>query len=275
MIINFNTLAGKAAKLVTLERLILVGLVIFLFFLNQCNNRKYQNELSANDLVIDSLTLANQKWDSIHNADGEAILVQTALVVKNQEAFRRYSDSMFNLTKRQERRIKEIIAHYSGVTNTGIDTTFIPYRDTVGMKRFSDSVEKKCADVIAFYRKNALEIPHDTVTGVPLGKPVKDSTADYYFDATIFKDTLRINKIAFPDSLEIRFVETKGGLFRRNAQGKVKIFSRRSVEVQVKHSNPRVSTLKMNSLIYKPDKKFKWLEKAVLIGAGIFVGLKI
>jgi hypothetical protein len=270
-----DNIVSKAAKLVTLERLILVGLVVFLFFLNRCNNRKYQNELSANTETIDSLTLANQRWDSIHDADGQTIQVQTALVVKNQEAFRKYSDSMFNLTKRQERRIKEIIAHYSSVTNTGVDTVKIPYRDTTAMKKFSDSVEKQCADVIAFYRKNALEIPQDSVTGEPIGKPVKDSTAEFVFDATIFKDTLRINKISFPDSLEVRFVETKGGLFRRNAQGKVKIFSRRSVEVQVKHSNSKVSTSKMNSLIYKPDKKFKWLEKALLIGAGIFVGLKI
>lgn len=261
--------------MVTLERVILIGLVIFLFFLNQCNNRKHQNELSANTETIDSLMLANQKWDSIHNADGQAIQVQTALVVKNQEAFRKYSDSMFNLTKRQERRIKEILVHYSGVTSTGLDTLKIPYKDTVGQKRFADSVEKECAEVIAFYRKNALEIPYDTVTGVPTGKPVKDSTNDYFIDATVFKDTLRINKIAFPDSLQIRFVETKGGLFRRNAQGKVKIFSRRSVEVQVLHSNPHVSTLKMNSLVYKPDKKFKWLEKALLIAAGVFVGTKL
>jgi hypothetical protein len=41
------------------------------------------------------------------------------------------------------------------------------------------------------------------------------------------------------------------------------------------HSNQYVSTSKMNSVFYQPKKSFRWLEKAVLVAAGIYVGLKL
>lgn len=265
MTINFNTIGSKLLSLVTLERVILVGLIVFLFFLNRCSNRKYEGQLADSQTRIDSLMLANQKWDSIHNADGETIITQQAIVTSSQDAIRNLTDSIFNLTKKQERRIREVIAYYSNRTSTGVDSIKIPYRDTLAMKRFSDSVEQRCAEVIKYMRDSTVTVP----------KPVKDSTAHYMFDFTLERDSLAINKIAFPDSLDIQIVEIKGGLLKKDFYGKRRFILGRSIQVMAKHSNPFVKTLGTNSVVYKPAKKFKWLEKALLVGAGIFIGVKL
>lgn len=262
---NATTIYQNIRKLFTLERLLLVGLVIFLLMLNRCNNRKYQNQLAEGQTKIDSLMLANQKWDSIHNKDGQTILLQTAIVTNSQKAIRDLTDSIFNLKKRNERKIKEVIAYYKNVTHTGTDTLEIAYVDKERMKRFSDSVEAACAEVIKFYRDSAVQVPRN----------VKDSSAYFAFDGTVQKNSFRINKIDFPDTLNLRIVETKGGFFKKNLEGKRKFYLPRSVEFQAFHTNPLVKTTQMNSVFFKPKARFRWLEKAILIAAGIYVGSKL
>ena len=41
------------------------------------------------------------------------------------------------------------------------------------------------------------------------------------------------------------------------------------------HTNPIIKVTGQNSAIYIPPKKARWLEKTLLIGAGIFLGTKL
>lgn len=237
-------------KYLTLDRIILAILLILCLGIVKCQNDKI---IEAKTVITD-LDLKSQKLDSIKNKYGETILIQYALVTSSQKSIRQLTDTIFNLKKAQEKQIKNVIAYYSNVTSTGIKNHTIPYLDTAKMKRFEDSVERVCASVIKYYRDSSVEVPKD----------VKDSSKNFVFSGTVLKDSFQIKKIEFPDSMYLRFVEKKGGMFKRQ-----------SVEVQMFHTNPNIKVLNSNSILYKPPTKLGIVEKLTIFAIGIFLGLKI
>src|SRR5438045_3764732 len=75
-----------------------------------------------------------------------------------------------------------------------------------------------------------------------LDKTAINSTEDYTFDAVIQKDysgkkVLHLNSVTVTDSMYLRVNELKGGLFKRNQEGKFKIFLRKSYQIQVIHGD--------------------------------------
>ena len=86
------------------------------------------------------------------------------------------------------------------------------------MKRFTDSVEQRCA-VIKFYRDSAIQVP----------KTVKGLFCILCIPRNSRKDSFRINNIQFPDSQYIRVAKVKKGLFKKPVY-----------EIQMFHTNPYV-----------------------------------
>lgn len=251
----------KLPKYITVDRVGLVLLLVFLLILNKCHNDAYRGESAK----VDSLTLENQKLTTVHNKDGQTIAMQQAIVTSNQAAIKDLTDSIFKLKKTQQKQIKKVIAYYTARTNTHVDTVKIPI-DSQAVKKFSDSLEKACADVIKFYRDSSIQVPA-TIT---------DTSSPYFkFSATLLKDSIVLNHISFPDSQYIRFTELKGGIFRRDAYGKFHIFLRRSIRVESFHTNPYVTELGQNSVIYVPKTRLRWLEDVIIAGAGIYVGSRL
>lgn len=245
---------------------IIVGLIVLLMQVDSCRNRDFQ----AQQNTIDSLTLANQKLVQDTNRLGQEVSKQMVITTTDQAALKKLTETIFDLMKRDDKRIKQIDALIQIASRTGVREVEIPWVDVARDKRFTDSVEKACAEVIAFYRKNTVELTDTTASG-EISKHISiDSTQNKWFqiDADVLKNRFKINSINFPDSQRIAVVETKGGLFKRDINGKVKLFKRKTLEIMVVHTNPNIKVTGMSSVVYKPNKGGRWLERAILFGGG-------
>lgn len=237
-------------KYITLDRIILVAGIIFCLFLVKCEREK---TLIA-ESVVTELQLKNQELDSIKNLQDQVIYTQTVLETSSQKSIRDLTDSMFNLKKRHSRDIKNVTAYYSSVSHTTVKDKLVPYLDTLGMKRFSDSLEAQCESVIKFYRDSTVQVP----------KSVYDSSKHFVFSGQILKNGFNVNKVTFPDSTYLRFAEKKGGLFKKNY-----------TEVQVLHTNPYVTVTSSNSVIYKSPPKSRIIERVLIFAGGVLLGSKL
>ena len=236
--------------------LIVILSAVLLYSFKTCNDKNKDNI---------ALKLEYQKLDSMYNLKGQQLIASQTEVTTSQENFRNATDSLFAMNKKFEKRIKEILAFYKASTNTVIREVEVPYIDSNARIAWEDSVRKQCKQVIDYYEANAIIVP----------KTARDSTKNYTADFTATLSGISINNLSIPDSQYLRFVELKGGFLKKDASGKRKLFAGRSYQVQVIHTNPLIHTTSTTSAIYKPPKKGRWLEKALLIGAGIFLGTKL
>jgi len=215
---------------------------------------------------ISQLELNKQTTDSLKNELGQTVLTQQSIITDNKQAIKDLTDSIFNLTKAQDKRIKDVIAYYSSQTKIEFKDKLVPYKDTVGRKKWEDSVlARQCSAVINYYESNYIKVPRTAV----------DSTPDYKATFTAEKQGIKINDLTILDSQYIRFVTIKGGILKKDASGKRHLFTKQSIQVQVLHTNKLLQTTGQNSAIYIAPKKGRWLEKAILIGGGIFLGLQL
>lgn len=225
--------------------LLIAGLVVLLS-IQTCSYRDQKD-------MISELTLKNQKLDSIKNKMGKVIYEQEVITTEYQEALNRLTDSVFNL-KKKDAKNRETIAYYKGITKVRADSIDVPYLDTLAMKQFEDTVSKRCSAVLSYMRDSTITVPRSASV-------VNDTL---FAKISVLKSGLRIDSLSMVDTLNLRFVDHKGGLFRAP-----------KVELQYFHSNPLFSSEKATSVFYKPKKKSNFLPKVLLIAAGIFVGTKL
>ena len=235
---------------ITIERILVVLLVALLLILHTCNRKN----LKEKDTQITALQLEKQTLDSMVNASGQTILQQQSIVTSSQTAIQELTDSIFDLKKSQDRKIREVIAYYKGITVTKVDSVLVPYVDSGYIKKFGDSIAKGCNEVIKYLIDSTIHVPQQFSSISP----------DLRISGTVNKQGVLIDSLQIPDTLQLRFIERKGGLFKR-----------RSVEIQFFHSSPYIQTTSSNSVIYQPPKKKRILEKALLIGLGVFLGTKL
>lgn len=236
--------------------LIVVLSAILLFSVKKCSDYQQDNT---------QLTLANQRLDSAYNLKNQLLISSQTEIATSQQQLRDATDSFFAMNKKWERRIKEVLAFYRTTTITRIDSTLVPYVDSAAMVAWADSIKQQCQGVIDYYEANYLALP----------KTARDSTDKYVADFTATQSGININTLAIPDSQYLRFVVLKGGILKKDQNGKRHLFTPRSYQVQVLHTNPLIQTTSTSSVIYRPPKRGKWLEKTLLIGAGIFLGTKL
>jgi len=266
----FFTLPKVDLKKILNPRNIIIAVLFIALCFTQFRNCTINNSLRN---TVDSLTLANQTLDSIKNVQGQTIYTQAALVTSQQEDIVAYTNRIFDLKKQNERLVKKVLAYQGETTVTKIDTVEVPFVDTVERQKFSDSVEAKCAEVINFYELNYIKVP----------RVAKDSTANYSIDISTTKTGNVINSLNIPDSNYFRIIEKKGGFFRKvqvrqedgTVKKKLKFHVPKTIEFQSFHTNPLVHVTGQTSIYYTPAKKGRWLEKALFIGAGIFIGSKL
>jgi hypothetical protein len=235
---------------ITLERVLLILLAICFLTVSTCQSKRYKDIVSD----LSKERLEKQKLEKIVNEQGDTIYTQNVIITDNQKALRELTDSIFNLKKKHDKKVADVIAYYKGVTETVIKEVAVPYVDTAVMKQWEDSVRAECQEVIDFYEHNSIPVP----------RLAYDSTEHYKILATVQLDSLVINSLVIPDTLQLRFVEKKNGFLKK-----------KSIEVQFFHSNPLIKTTQSNSVIYTPPKKKNVLGKALLIGVGIFIGTKL
>ena len=256
----------KVVDFFTIERAAIVILLLLLIFGAGMFKRTYDSQ-RIKDGIIDSLTLANQTSVSFINKQNEVITQQKVLITESQSSIKKYTDSIFNLKKSEQRKVKEVIAFYSEKLKAALaDTVDIPYIDdgiTLVPTGDADTVnatgeyfdESDCEEYIRNAIVGKISVPKSVLL---------DSVGVFKIDATILEKGLRINKLEIPDTLSLRVIENKTGLFKP-----------RTLDVQAKHSNPMFTKIDQTSILYKPKPKGKWVVRALILGLGIYLGSKL
>ena len=239
------------------EKILLVILVGFLTIsLVKCDQRNKK---------IESLTIENQGLKETTNQLNQVIEMQQVEVVKSSIALKTATDSFFNLRKKDDKKIKDALAFYKAHTKIIIDTTLVPYIDSGFTKKWTDSVLTDCANVISYYDQNSIKVPRTAV----------DSTKDYKVSLTADLKGIRINTLQITDTQYIRFVTIKGGILKKDQSGKRHLFLKKSVRVDVLHTNSLIHIDGQSSIIYQPPNRPHALIKGIIFGAGIFLGTKL
>jgi hypothetical protein len=95
--------------------------------LNKCSKNKYTELEDKYKLT----QVENQTFESLVNKKNDTIKTQNVIILKTEKSLKNYTDTIFNLKKKQERKIKEVIAYYNNKTDTRVDSFFIPTTDTI------------------------------------------------------------------------------------------------------------------------------------------------
>lgn len=248
------------SKFLTVKNILIGALLIACAFLyiDGCNK---QNNLK-NELL--TAQIQNQKLDSVKNTLNQTVYKQQAIITDNQKALKAQSDEAFNLKRSYEKKIKDIHFYYKNQSKTELKDVLVPYVDSAERKRFSDSVEKKCKEVIDYLIDSTVKV----------GKKAVIDSSHYNISLSVEKAGIKVDSISFVDSQYLRIVEIKGGFLKKDFNGKRKLFLKKYLEVQVLHTNPHIKITGQNSIIYKKEKK-RIIEKILMLAVGVYVGTKL
>jgi len=220
------------------------------------NTFRLNKKVGEQETLITQEKLDNQTTKEIVNKQGQTITRQKVIITQSQESINQLTDSVFNL-KQKDAKNTNTIAYYKAHIKVKIDTLLVPFEKQSSVAdrlHFSDSIMKECADVIAAI--DAVSVVDGTVAEI-----VNDTLS---LKATIHKDNLEINELTIPDTLQLRFVEHKGKLFKRGY-----------IETQFFHTNPLFKTEKANSVFYQPKRKTFFQRVLFPVAVGLGAGLLI
>lgn len=229
-------------------RNILLGvtvLILILLLKIGCNNAK----ISSLETTVSLLELKNQKFEKTVNELGDSVVKQKAIIVKNKEQLKTFTDSIFKLKE----TVRAVTVFYKENIKTNWDTVYIPYTDTQyipnPLLQTGDTITKE----LYTYINNSVKVPNPFVVDTNL----------YTIKGTILKEGVRIDSLNIPDTFNLRVVETKGKLFKPS-----------TIEFQSFHTNKLVQVTGANSIMYKLPKKTFWqvvMDKLFWIAVGFGV----
>jgi len=221
----------------------IITLILLMLTQQACSDREKDSLKSQ----ITMLSLNKQKNDSIINKQGEVIYTQEVAITKSKEELKKYTDSIFNLNRRHERKIKEVTAFYKNRYRVQLDSFFVYEVDSIPYPEYI-----------------TVEFMNDSMITVP--RTFKVDEPYFKLDATVRKNGLMINSLSLPDTLYGRIVTKKQGFLKP----KIK-------EYQYFNKNPYVIQEGSNSVIYEDKKKFwnKVRDGAILVGAGFLIGSQL
>lgn len=223
--------------IINYKNLIILVLSILLItsFIKSCNNQEEYKKLQV------ELENVNKIKDSL----GNVITVKDAEIVTSQESMKDLRAKLFQTTEKYNKKVKEVEALIAQGTEVVIQEVPVPYIDTAKMKQWEDSIAIKCKDVIQYYEDSTVRI----------GSKAKDSTTYYKIDATVEKQGIKMNEIKFIDSQYVALTKMKAGFFRKNTEGKFKLYVPSRTRVEIKHTNPYFKNTGVDAFIF--DKKPK------------------
>lgn len=247
------------------ERFIWIGIVLLLI-----GGLLYIDYTRRNNYVETSqLDSLKQELIVVENKLGQQVARQNVVFADSQKELKDKTKEIFQLKDKDQKNIKRINALIQARTTVVIEKPVLAkYLDTVGMRRFSDSVEAVCADVIRFYRDSARIIGASFEIN-------KEQDPYLQLEGKIQKEGIEIASVNLPDTMSISLEEMKSGLFRRGIDGKIRFWTPKKMTVSVLHSNPYLITNSMTSIVNNPKVKGRWLERLLLVGTGIFLGSQL
>ena len=207
--------------------IILIALVSLILFIllkaRQCNNNEYDAinwKARYDSLKVEFVTFKNKA--------GQQVIEQKPAVFADAEAVKKASAKAFNLKKKDERKIKKVMAFVKVEQEVAISN------DSISISTEFEGIEK--SDSIA----------------VPVAF-VKD-TGDYYMEGHITKTHLVIDSMSIYNTISMRIAEKKKGVFKKGTV------------VQVVNTNPLLVNRGIQSTIvnHKPTAWSKWVKPALV-----------
>jgi len=219
--------------------LTIIFLILLLIFKNI-----YKSRIEKLQTTVSLFNVEKQEFTKTKNALQEEIVKVKAVVVKDKEQLKEYTDKIFKLKD----EVKTASVFYQEVLKTKWDTAYIPYHDTLVVYKvlIGDTITAE----IKNYVSNSIKVPNS----------FSKDTSTYYLSGRVLKEGVSIDSLNIPDTFNLRVVETKGKLFKPSY-----------IEFQTKHSNPLINVIGVKAITYKLPKKtfFQWIsEKALWIGVG-------
>ena len=205
----------------------------------------------GNNRAIQKLNLENQKLISIINKRGDTIKQQEAIIVKDKEVLNNLTDTIFNLKRK---RSENTVVYVKGVTETRLVKVNVPFTDSSRINFVKDSISRICKEISSFIKDSTLIVP----AKVELKDP------NFSMEGVVTSSGLKIDTLSIPDTLQLRFVEKKGTIFRKP-----------SIKVQYFHTNPLIKDISSNSVFYKPKRKSFFQRVILPVAIGVGVGILI
>lgn len=224
---------------------IILGLIIGLLTLDQCRMSQFRSQQGK----LDSTTLVLQGMVIEKNKLGDEVIRQNVIITDDQDNIKNLALDNMNLKKSLANNIKKVKAYAKVQTNTSVVNVDVPYEEDE-TDFYLPPIQYDSCD------SNVIRVPKVAVL----------DTTDLYFKGTVTKDKFRIDSLSLPDTQNIIFATT-GGWFKKDINGKRRIYKKPKLEVIVTHTNNYIKTTGLSSSFYDPPPKPRWLER-VLIAAG-------
>lgn len=231
---------------------VIVALVIITSLFG-CLNYSYSNLADQYQTILETKDF---KFDSLLNVNNQIVAEKQVLETTNKEDIKKLSEEVFSLTKREEKRIKEVHALVRAIQNIRVTNTYIPYIDSTVDK--SDS----------FYTNDSL-VHKDSVVIPP--RTFKNSTKNYVIDGTVLLKGVNINSIYLPDTLSFRIAEQRPkGIVNR-------ILKPNETVVQAIHTNKLFETngLQAITLKQKTNAWNRFIKPGLFMLGGGFITYKV
>ena len=214
----------------------LISLVAYIILqVKACNDNAY--EAATWKARYDTATATIR---TLKNRTGQAVTEQKAAVFASARDVQAASAKGFNLTKKKERKIKQVALYAEVEQAVKLSDTIVPHPPTpslIGVGKAVDSV------------------------AVPL---LFEKRSDRYSIAgQVTKEAVIIDSLSIYNTVRLRLAERRAGLFRPN-----------ETVVQVMNSNPLVVTTGMKTLTikHKPNAWNKWMKPVAFAAAGVIIG---
>ncbi len=235
----------------TKERLItytiILGLIIGLISLDQCR----RGELNTKQIKLDSTSLALQNMVIEKNKLGDEVVRQNVIITDNQGDIKELALDNMNLKKSLANSIKKVKAYAKIQTNTSVVNVDVPYEEEEA-DFYLPPIQYDSCD------SNTIRVPKVAVL----------DTTDLYFRGTVTKDKFIIDSLSLPDTQNIVFATT-GGWFKKDINGKFRIYKKPKLEAIVTHTNNYIKTTGLSSSFYDPPPKPRWLERIVIAASAV------
>ena len=222
----------------TIKNIVLIVLsAILLLSIRQCrinndNSINWEGKYSYQNHVIDSLK----------NKEGKQVIEQKPAEFTNDKELKKLSATIFNLSKSNERLVKQVNALVSVTQKLTVVDKDIPYEP----ESTDDSTTTNIDTVI----NNKTYVDIDSVIVPPKKFSLKENN-QFLIKGTVLLNKIKLDSLSFTNDVSWRFIESKKG-----------IFSKRETKIQAINSNKYFTNTNMQSTVvrHEPNSWNKWIK---------------
>lgn len=220
-------------------------ILLIIFGAFNCHRQNSDNlDLNA------KLNASLQRTQQLENKTGDLVAQNQVLFTMRQSDLKTFTDSVFNLREKDDRLTKAVLAYTKIVQEAKFGNKSASFDDRPTINEKGDTV--------------FLPQPTDpNLVRVP--RPFTYSDSTIVFAGKVRKNDVLIDSLQIPNTLSLRTIETKKGLFGRQTT------------VQAINSNPAFKNtgLAQIQVKHKPTAWSRWIKPSLFAAAGIFVGSQI